>query len=188
MSCMRRKRENEHPCHDACCFQTPSVSAEFFHLRLVETMNEETVAQFRFKPCALRRHDFTCIGNRHQLIQGSRIHGESDRAFTGIYALFEFAKTANTTDEVDVLSGSRIFHVEERLQNELLEKRHVEAIDRAEILQVFLLEFASKPLATELHVYNILLRRMSLCRKFRNFEDFLQFFHELFRCTTVQIL
>ena len=110
-------------------------------------MDQETVAELRFEPSALRRHDFASVGNAHELIERGRIHCKCASAFTAIDTLHEFAETTDATDKVDALGSTRIVNVEERLQDKLLEESHIEAVDRAKVLEELVLERASIPLA-----------------------------------------
>ena len=102
--------------------------------------------------------------------------------------LYKFTEATDATDKVDALRCTRIVNVKERLQHKLLEESHIKAIDRAQILEELVLERASIPLAAHVEVHLVLLSRALHLVEFSNVEHLLQFFHELFRSTAVQIL
>ena len=151
-------------------------------------MNQQAVAELGFKPGALGRHNLASVGDVHELIEGGRIHGKGAGAFTAIDALHEFAETTDATDKVDALGSTRIVNVEERLQHELLEESHIEAVDRTQVLEELVLERASIPLAAHVEVHLVLLSRALHARQFFDVEHKLHFFHELFRRAAVQVL
>ena len=150
-------------------------------------MDQQTVAELGFEPGALGRHDFAGIGDVHELVESGREHGKGAGAFTAVDALHEFTESANATDKVNALGSTGVVDIEERLEDELLEECHVQAVNRTEVLEELGFEGASIPLATHVEIHLVLLGRALHLVESNDIEHLLHLFHELFRSATVQV-
>ncbi len=80
-------------------------------------MYHKSRAQFRLKPCGLRRHDIAGVGDIHYLFHGNWIKGEGCTHLAGIDTAFQFAKTAKTSHKVYALAGTQVSYLENVLQD-----------------------------------------------------------------------
>lgn len=81
-----------------------------------ERLDDQTAAQFWLEPRAFRRHDFSGVGDGHELIHGGRVHGKGASGLTAIDGPFKGGRAADATDEIDAFAGPRVLDVEERIE------------------------------------------------------------------------
>src|SRR4029077_18145178 len=66
-------------------------------------VDEQSVAQLRFEPRGLGRHDVAGVGDGHQVADADRVQRESERRLARIDEPFELARAARAADEVNPL-------------------------------------------------------------------------------------
>ena len=98
---------------------------------VIKGVDEESRTQFRLKPGGLGRHDFPRIGDVDELLNGGRIHGESDGPISAVDAPFKFLCATDSADEINAIVRAGIPNAELGTQDAVLENGHVEAIDGA---------------------------------------------------------
>ena len=97
---------------------------------LVELVDDKSRAQFRFKPCSLRRHDIAGIGNVDDLTHGNWIKSQGHLHLAAVDTLLELAKTTDATNEVDALVGAQVHDAEDVAQDVVGRNLHVEHANR----------------------------------------------------------
>ena len=81
-------------------------------------MNNQSAAQFRLEPSCLRRHDFSAVGDVHNLLHADRIECECCTHLTAIHTAFQFLKSAQTAYKVDALAGAEVANLENLIKDE----------------------------------------------------------------------
>ena len=76
-------------------------------------MNYQTTSQLRLKPRGLGRHDFSAVGNIHDLLHGDGIEGQSHTHFARINPTTKFAQATQATHEVDTLVAPQIGYAQQ---------------------------------------------------------------------------
>ena len=93
-----------------------SKPAQDQRIRGSERLDDQTAAQFWLEPRAFRRHDFSGVGDGHELIHGGRVHGKGASGLTAIDGPFKGDRAADAADEIDSFTGPRVLDVEERIK------------------------------------------------------------------------
>ncbi len=93
-------------------------------------MTEHGVAELRFKPRALGRHDSPGVGDSHQILNPGGEHGERARIFPAVHDFLELLCATNAPDEIDAFARARVFNAEERGKDVILKERNVEFFQR----------------------------------------------------------
>ena len=94
-----------------------------------EGMDQESGAEFRFKPGRFGRHCFAGIGDCHHLLDGCRAHGECNGGISLGDILLESGCSANSSHEVDPGIDARILDIENRCQEIFLQACDIQAGD-----------------------------------------------------------
>ena len=95
-------------------------------LLLFQRVNHQSTAQFRLKPCRLRRHDVSTIGDIDDLLHRDRVECERYFHLAAIYATFQLAQTADTTHEIDTFVATQILDAENLVQYQVARDRYVQ--------------------------------------------------------------
>ena len=70
---------------------------------LIKFVNHKSAAEFWLKPCCLGRHDISTIGDIHDLLHADGIESQGHLHLATVNTAFEFAKSTQSTDEIDAL-------------------------------------------------------------------------------------
>ena len=92
-------------------------------------MDDETRAQLGLKPSGLGRHDLATVGNVDNLLHGYGIEGQGHLHLATVNATFQFAQSANATNEVDALVGAQVGNAQDVAQDVVAADGYVENAD-----------------------------------------------------------
>jgi hypothetical protein len=89
-------------------------------------VDEQPVAQFGFEPRGLRWHDAARVGNRDQVRDTDRVHGERHGRPSGGDKVLQFACSPDAPDEIDTLVEAGVAYGQDGLQDPALQNLDVE--------------------------------------------------------------
>ena len=92
-------------------------------------MDNQSAAQFRLEPSCLRRHDFSAVGDVHNLLHRYGIECQGSTHLTGVDTALQLAEAAQTAYEVDALRRTQVADVQDLVENQTAGDVHVEHTD-----------------------------------------------------------
>ena len=98
-------RTFSHLNNSLCQLKRRAIGSPFFLFQLVD---KYAAPELGLKPGGLGRHDGAGIGNIHQILHGSRIHGKCHLHFTAVYPVSKTLQATDTAYEIDPLVGTGI--------------------------------------------------------------------------------
>ena len=90
----------------------------FFFGAYLEFVDYEPAAEFWLKPGGLGRHDFSAVGNIHDLLHRDGVKGEGKFHLAAIHALLQLAEAAQAAHEIDALIAAQVLDAQEFVENE----------------------------------------------------------------------
>ena len=89
---------------------------------LLNHVAEHPVAQLRFEPRALGRHDTVLVGDFHEIDNTGRVHGKGDHVVALINEFFEFLRASDTPDKSDPFVRARVLDIKDGREDVILEE------------------------------------------------------------------
>ena len=81
-------------------------------------MDNKPRAEFRLKPCSLRRHNLAAVGYVHNLLHCDGIESQCHTHFATIHTTLQFAESAKTTDKIDAFVRTQIGYTKQLVENQ----------------------------------------------------------------------
>src|SRR5215203_1392020 len=90
-----------------------------------ERKREQAVAQFRFEPRGLWRHDAAGVGDLDDVAHAHRMHGKADGRIATTDHPLEGVSSACTANKVNALVPRDIADAEQRAENQIVQQAHI---------------------------------------------------------------
>ena len=114
-------------------------------------MDNESGAEFGFKPCGLGRHDVATVGDVHNLLHRHGIESQCHAHLSTIDTTLELAKSTQTANEVDAVAAAKVLDAKQVVEYQTAGDVNVEHSDGVVVVVGALLGLERIPMLVEIH-------------------------------------